>query len=223
MLILVRVWLPDRPGALGQVASRIGAVRGDVLGIEILEVGGGRVIDELVVKLDDPSLVDLLITEVGAVDGVSVEHVRPIADDRTDPDLNALQLGAALADCPIDQQLTVLCHGMAAVADAAWSVVVHDSRVIASVGTPPDSAWLFAFLEGSTHLVPGHTVGVSGDTGPSDLLWARLPRHGVALAAGRSDRPVHERERIRFHLLSKVIDALLDPTAIVATDLNPAV
>ena len=27
---VVRVWLPDRPGALGQVASRIGAVRGDV-------------------------------------------------------------------------------------------------------------------------------------------------------------------------------------------------
>ena len=29
---VVRVWLPDRPGALGQVASRIGAVRGDVVG-----------------------------------------------------------------------------------------------------------------------------------------------------------------------------------------------
>src|ERR687894_623261 len=27
---VVRVWVPDRPGALGQVASRIGAVRGDV-------------------------------------------------------------------------------------------------------------------------------------------------------------------------------------------------
>jgi hypothetical protein len=223
MLILVRVWLPDRPGALGQVASRIGAVRGDVLGIEILEVGGGRVIDELVVKLDDPSLVDLLISEVGAVDGVSVEHVRPIADDRTDPDLNALQLGAALADCPSDQQLQTVCHGMAAVADAAWSVVVHNDRVIAALGDPPDSAWLFAFLEGSNHLVPGNDAGSTSETGPSDLLWARLPRHGISLAAGRIDRPVHERERIRFHLLSRVIDALLDPAAIPATDLNPAV
>ena len=45
--IVVRVWMPDRPGALGQVASRIGAVRGDVLAIEILEQGGGRAIDEL--------------------------------------------------------------------------------------------------------------------------------------------------------------------------------
>ena len=31
---VVRMWLPDRAGALGQVASRIGAVRGDVAGIE---------------------------------------------------------------------------------------------------------------------------------------------------------------------------------------------
>jgi hypothetical protein len=214
MLILVRVWLPDRPGALGQVASRIGAVRGDVLGIEILEVGGGRVIDELVVKLDDPALVDLLITEVGAVDGVSVEHVRPIADDRTDPNLNALQLGAALAQCPAADQLETLCRGIAAVADASWSVVLHHDQVLASVGDPPEPAWLNSFLEGSTHLVPGQTFAAGGDTGPSDMLWAHMPRHQLSLAAGRTDRPVHERERVRFYLLSKVVDALLDPTSI---------
>ena len=54
---VVRVWIPDRPGALGQVASRIGAVRGDVAGIEILERGGGRAIDEIVVELPSPDLV----------------------------------------------------------------------------------------------------------------------------------------------------------------------
>ena len=52
--VLVRVWLPDRPGALGQVASRIGAVRGDLLAIDILERGGGQAIDELVVRLPGP-------------------------------------------------------------------------------------------------------------------------------------------------------------------------
>ena len=31
---VVRMWLPDRPGALGQVASRIGAVRGEIVGID---------------------------------------------------------------------------------------------------------------------------------------------------------------------------------------------
>ena len=73
-------------------------MRGDVLGIEILESGGGRVVDELVIGLADANLVDLLITEVSAVDGVSVEHVRPIEGDRVDPDLMALASGAELAE-----------------------------------------------------------------------------------------------------------------------------
>ena len=48
-------------------------MHGDVVGIEILERGGGRAIDELVVALPDAGLVDLLVREVGQVDGVDVE------------------------------------------------------------------------------------------------------------------------------------------------------
>ena len=86
---VVRVWLPDRPGALGQVASRIGAVRGDVIGIEILERGGGRAIDELVVALPDDGLIDLLVAEIAQVDGVDVEEVQPVDGDDHDPQLSA--------------------------------------------------------------------------------------------------------------------------------------
>src|SRR5204862_46772 len=50
---VVRVWIPDRPGALGAVASRIGAVYGDVVGIDILERGADRAIDELTVELPE--------------------------------------------------------------------------------------------------------------------------------------------------------------------------
>lgn len=84
---IVRVWMPDRPGALGAVASRIGAAGGDVVGIEIIEQGAGRAIDELVVHLPDPSLVDLLISEVSQVDGVDVEEVRPTSAVVHDPRL----------------------------------------------------------------------------------------------------------------------------------------
>jgi hypothetical protein len=87
---IVRVWLPDRPGALGAVASRIGAVRGDVVGIEILERGAGRAIDELAVQLPDASLVSLLIAEISQVDGVDVEDVRPASHGIGDPRLDAL-------------------------------------------------------------------------------------------------------------------------------------
>ena len=88
---VVRLWLPDRPGALGQVASRIGAVRGDVVGIDILEREGGQAVDELVVELPEESLVEALVREVRQVDGVFVEEVRPLQGGRThDPRLDAL-------------------------------------------------------------------------------------------------------------------------------------
>jgi hypothetical protein len=207
MIVVVRAWLPDRPGALGQVASRIGAVRGDVLGIEILEVGGGRVIDELVVSIDDAGLVDLLIAEVGAVDGVSVEHVRPIDGDRVDPDLIALAVGAELAEAePVDRP-AVLCSGTARVSDAAWSVVVRAGEIVEQQGEPPNLAWTQAFLDGSQHLTPSSGAD---QRVPSDLVWAHLVRSGISVAAGRSDRPVHERERLRVALLGRLADALID-------------
>ncbi|CAN5485255.1 hypothetical protein BH23ACT3_BH23ACT3_05770 [soil metagenome] len=207
MLVVVRAWLPDRPGALGQVASRIGAVRGDVLGIEILEVGGGRVIDELVVSIDDGGLVDLLIAEVGAVDGVSVEHVRPIEGDRVDPDLTALAVGAELAEAEPADRPAVLCSGTARVSDASWSVVARDGAIMEKQGDPPDLAWTLAFLDGSQHL----SATLPGDQRvPSDLVWAHLMRSGISVAAGRSDRPVHERERVRVALLGRLADALID-------------
>ena len=53
---LLRVWLPDRPGALGAVASRIGAVRGDIVGIDVLERNEGVAIDEFGVVLSDAEL-----------------------------------------------------------------------------------------------------------------------------------------------------------------------
>src|SRR5262245_41381484 len=93
---VIRMWLPDRPGALGQVASRIGAVRGDVVGIDILERDGGQAVDELVVELPDGALVDLLVAEVRQVDGVAVEEVRPVADALHDPRLDALEAAAQL-------------------------------------------------------------------------------------------------------------------------------
>lgn len=51
--VVVRVWLADRPGSLGQLASKIGAVGGDLVGIDILERDGARAVDELTVELPD--------------------------------------------------------------------------------------------------------------------------------------------------------------------------
>ena len=82
---VLRLWLPDRPGALGQVASRIGSVHADVVGIEILERGGGRAVDDLVVALPSDDLVDLLVREVTQVEGVDVEWIQAVEGADHDP------------------------------------------------------------------------------------------------------------------------------------------
>jgi len=79
---VVRIALPDRPGALGLVASRIGAVGGDIVAINILEREEGRAVDEFVVEIGQ-DLIDLLQSEIHEVDGVSVLEIR--AADTTTP------------------------------------------------------------------------------------------------------------------------------------------
>jgi hypothetical protein len=202
-VLVVRVWLPDRPGALGQVASRIGAVHGDVTAIDILERGGGRVVDELVVSLPETSSEALLIKEIGAVDGVDVEHIRGIDGERPDSATAILQLAAAVAGAPAPDRLATLVQGLVTAADADWAVAVRRGAVLRALGEPPDTSWLLAFLDGSEHL------DTATPSAPDDVLWARLPAAGITVAAGRANRPVHERERVRIGLLASIGDALL--------------
>jgi len=199
--VIVRVWLPDRPGALGQVASRIGSVKGDVLGIEILEVGGGRVIDELVVALPDQELVDLMVNEVHAIDGVSVEYVRPIEGNHSDAGLLALSLAAEVAEADDDQRLMALADGVQRLTESDWSIVVRDGEAVASRGDAPGADWVASLLAGSSHLGNQHAAA-------GDMFWADLPVARIWVAAGREGRPVHERERVRLDLFVRIADAL---------------
>lgn len=217
---VVRVWLPDRPGALGQVASRIGSLRGDVVGIDILERGGGRAVDELVVDLPDGGLVDLLVAEIQQVDGVAVEDVRSVARDRPDPGLVALDMAAVLAEEPIGTRMERLCELLAVLVDGDWVAaidaatgsVVHERSVTSAV---PDPSWLSAFLDGSRHL--DHAAQAAG--APGDLAWGWLGGGGIVLGpdlvvvVGRTSRPFHARERQQIALLCRMTAALLGVAA----------
>ena len=88
--LVVRVWLPDRPGALGLVASRIGAIGGDIVGIDVLERSEHVAVDEFAVLLPDHDLISLLVREIEEVDGASVEEWREVGTF-PDPRLDALE------------------------------------------------------------------------------------------------------------------------------------
>jgi hypothetical protein len=200
--VVVRVWLPDRPGALGQVASRIGSVKGDVLGIDILESGGGRVIDELVVALPDESVVDLMVSEVHAIDGVSVEHVRPTVDEHTDGGQLALAMAADLAETAPSRRPETIVSAVTRLTEGAWVLLACGNDTVSAAGAPPSPEYVSALLAGSSHL---------GEHASSDLFWSDLPAAGMWIAAGRPDRPVHDRERVRLDLFARIADVLLTP------------
>jgi hypothetical protein len=204
---VVRVWLPDRPGALGQVASRIGAVRGDVVGIDILERGGGRAVDELVVSLPDGSVIELLVAEITQVDGVAVEDVRRVASDRPDAGLVALETAACLAEASRDDRLGLLCADLVDLLDCSWVVALDGSsrRASVTIGEPPETGWIAAFIDGSRHLSAADQEAGA----PGDLAWAHLAAADLTVALGRSGRPFHSRERQQVALLCRVTDALV--------------
>ena len=205
---VVRVWVPDRPGALGQVASRIGAVRGDVVGIDILERGAGRAIDELVVELPDASLVSLLLAEIGQVDGVDVEDVRPAPAELIDPRLDALETAAVLVGASsFDGLLSALVARAGRDFGAEWAVVVDlDERVLlTSHGAPPPPGWLVAFVAGSQ----SSAAVASGECGPDDVAWAALAGSSLALLLGRQGRPFRARERHQLGALAAIAQLVL--------------
>ncbi len=201
----VRVWLPDRPGALGAVASRIGAVRGEIVGIEILERGGGRAVDDLVVELPDAELLDLLVAEIGQVDGVDVEDVRPVSDGGHDPRLDALETAAQLvASASTAEVVTGLCERAAATIGAQWAVVVDLDAVAvtASFGPAPELAWVAAFVNGSRSSARVAAM----ESGPDDVLWAPLPAANLALVMGRDGQAFRARERRTAAALARIVD-----------------
>jgi hypothetical protein len=203
---VLRLWLPDRPGALGAVASRVGAVGGDVVGIDILERGAGRAIDELVVELPHAGLLDLLIGEVQQVDGVDVEDVRPSTDALHDPRLDALETAAILVGSTTPSgAIEALCEHAARTVGAAWVAVValDTGEVVASEGSAPDGAWLMAFVEGSQS-----SARANGDAAPDvvDVAWAPMPAAGLALVLGRDGQAFRARERRQAAALSRIVD-----------------
>jgi hypothetical protein len=213
---VVRVWLPDRPGALGQVASRIGAARGDVVGIDILERGAGRAIDELVVELPDATYVDLVVQEISQVDGVDVEDVWPAGEHGHDPRLDALETAAILVGAStIVDLLDGLCAHGARVLGASWVAVVQPSEgeVLTSVGSAPAAAWLTAFVEGS------RTSGASEPV--DDVVWAPLPASGLAIVCGRDGTSFRARERRQVAALARIVDTRARELAGLARHRHP--
>jgi hypothetical protein len=204
---LLRVGLPDRPGALGAVASRIGAVRADVVALDIVGTANGRAVDEFVVELADESHVSLLLSEVAEVDGVEVEEVRIVPADVANRRLDAYDTALALLEERSAQGvLEVIAARTRHDLGATWSAVVdtQERMLLSTAGEPPAAPWLLAYVDGTRWRTGPTRTQVHGPA--ADVAWVELVAWDLVLAAGRPGWHIGEQERSRLAAIARLAD-----------------
>jgi hypothetical protein len=216
---VLRLWLPDIPGTLGRVAAAIGQADGDVIGIEILERGAGMAIDELIVALptqgstpsdeerNEELNIEKLISCVSQVEGVAVEDVHRVAQDRPDQSVLALDTAACIMETPKVDRTEATCELVRDMLEADWCTVVPNGAQspLAVSGDVPDLPWVMAFLGGISHLASDaryeHT--------PADVAWAPLDLLDAAIVVGRLRGAFRLRERQHLTLIARIVSSAL--------------
>lgn len=171
MSFLLRIVLPDRPGALGAVATALGAVQADILSVDVIERGPGCAIDDILVELPPDRLADSLVSAAATVPGVRVESIRPYAG-QIDPhrELELLDSLAASAD----GALLALADGVARIFRAGWAIVLDEplggmASVLARGSAAPEVDEVPAPWWPPE---PARTLAAGGAWAPAD--WNRL-------------------------------------------------
>jgi hypothetical protein len=203
--VVVRVWLPDRPGALGLVASRIGALGADIVGVDVLERSDHVAVDEFAISLPNVDLVKLLVREIEEVDGASVEQWR-LVGRFPDPRLDALETVERLCSGRDAKDVCgALVDAVRAEFDADWAAVLDSDAVVAAAGSSvPDGPVLVALAAGTA----ASPAVASGEAGPDDLAAARFPVTGAVLLVGRDGHPFRRRERGQLIALARIADVV---------------
>jgi hypothetical protein len=205
---LLRIVLPDRPGALGAVATALGAVGADILSLDVIERRPGSATDDLVVEVPPDKLADSLVSAASTVAGVQVESIRPYAG-QIDPH-RELELLDNLAAKP-GESLPVLADGVARIFRAGWALVLGApaggwSAVVATGGAAPEVETLSVPWWPPR---PARAIAADSDWAPPD--WERLamelavaPLGDGALLVGRPALRWLPSELVRLQHLAAV-------------------
>lgn len=139
MLLRVRVTLPDRPGALGQVARTLGVAGADIVQVVVLERLSGRAVDDFTVVWPGAARVERLLAGLAAIPGVQVDGVWRAIGAPVSGGHDA-ELLAQVAANPADG-LATLVDAVPGLLAADWAVAaVVPSDWAARSGAGPRSA-----------------------------------------------------------------------------------
>jgi hypothetical protein len=204
----MRIWLPDDPGVLGAVAAEIGAVKGNVVGLEVLEREAGVAIDELVVELpDEPGAIDAVCRGIRAVPGAGVEEVKEIlsaVEDREDTVLTAAT--AILQGATATAAMNALLGQLMPLFDLTWLALVDLSleTFLETHGEVPPVQWVAAFAEGSRS-----GADPANDTTSSGVFIEAVPETSLTVCGGRPIA-IRRRERNEIAMLVMVAARFID-------------
>ena len=209
MSYLLRLVVPDRPGALGAVATALGEAGIDIVSLDVLERGNGVAVDDIVVHLPRGRLPDSLITAALAVPGVEVESLRPFAgalDTHRELDLlEALSRAAEVASLELlTAELPRVFHsGWAAVLDSAGD---GPRTVVASEAAPSFDGLTLPWLPlKKPRLLPSEEKWLPERWREMaiEMMAAPFGSQGCAIVLGRSGGPAFRRsELLRLNHLS---------------------
>lgn len=198
-----RLWVDDRPGALADVTACLARLGVDVVAVEVVDRGGGRAVDELVVGLGPDRSPGEVARALARLDGVDVEDVRLGADDG-DRRVAALEAAAGLGAAAPGEAPLALALAAGELVRATWAAVVAPDGDLAAVNGPvPDPGWLAA-LAGGLSAAP---AGVPPPDG--EIAWARLDRARHVLVVERRGVPFRPTEHRALALLARLADLRL--------------
>ena len=202
--LVVRVWLPDRPGALGLVASRIGAIGADIVGVDVLERSEHVAVDEFAVVLSEHGSREAARTR----DRRGRRRVgRAVGTRRTFPDarLDALETVERVFDARRRGRALVPARRRASATSSAPTgrSCCAARNVIAAAGDGVPDALGARRARGRHRRVAGGR-GRRRRTGRPRGRAA--PANGVVLLVGRDGHPFRRRERHQLLALARIAD-----------------
>jgi ACT domain len=121
MLYLLRVRVPDRPGALGALASAIGEAGGDITAVDVVERGLSAAVDDVLVDTADAAAAETILARLHALPAIVIEAWQPFTEG------DQLRDGLDIVDglgSTASRALAAITRIAPAVLRARWVVIV---------------------------------------------------------------------------------------------------
>jgi len=199
MSYLLRIQLPDEPGALGYVAAALGEVEGDIRSVYVVDYGAnGVVVDDIVVDLPMGLLPDTLITAAQSISGVEVDSIRPFSGSVDRRGQIALLAKFSQHTKNLDRALGDVVDGLPQTMTAGWAIVLgeqsdgHWVRRASSTAAPEDNGRTLpeAPIDSPRNLDPDEETWLPEDWTVMDSSIAATPMgEGLVLVIGRPGGP----------------------------------